>query len=94
MDICRKAVYTGKERPRPEIVAAAERMRRRRVDQDETEQRLAQLLGEGCWRQRLKMPYALCLHPTATLSLCTAGMIIDYRRYDAACILLETAHHV
>ena len=62
MDICWKAVYARKKWPWPKIIAAAERMRRRRVDEDKAEQRLAQLLGEGCWRQRLEMLYALCLH--------------------------------
>ena len=62
MNISWKAVYTREERPRPKVIAAAESMCRQRINQDKAQQRLAQLLIESCWRQRLKMPHSLRLH--------------------------------
>ncbi len=61
VDICWKTVYTRKERPGPEVIAAAESMRRQRIDQDEAQQRLAQLLIERCWCQRLEVTHTLRL---------------------------------
>ena len=64
VDIGWEAVDAGQEGPGPKVVAAAEGVRRGRAHQHKAEQRLAQLLVEGCRGQRLEVRDALALQHT------------------------------
>ena len=68
VDVGREAVDAGQEGPWPEVVAAAEGVRRGGAHQHKAQQRLAQLLIESCRGQRLKVRDPLALHHSTWLN--------------------------